>query len=53
MALQKQHTILDSVVDELTPLHQSAVSFLTSEEAASDKGAVGDSFAGKIQVLPL
>lgn len=50
VALQKQHTILDSAVDELTPLHQSAVSFLMSEEAASDKGAVGESFADKIQV---
>ena len=47
-ALQKQHTILDSVVAELTALSSSAVEFLKEgREAASD---VTDSFAEKIQV---
>ena len=50
-SLQKQHTILDSVIEELVPLPSSEVSFL--EEGSEDVGGVvaePDSFADKIQV---
>ena len=52
-ALQRQHSLLESMVGELTPLPPSAVSFLRSEETASDSGAEADSFASKIQVCAL
>ena len=48
--LQRQHTILDSVVAELAPLPLSAVSFLKCEGASQ---TLEDSFADKIQVSVL
>ena len=51
VALQKQHAILDSVVEELSPLPLSAVSFLKDgEEDAGGTAMEADSFSDKIQV---
>ena len=50
VVLQRQHTILDSVVAELAPLPLSAVSFLKSEGASQ---TLEDSFSDKIQVSVL
>ena len=51
-ALQKQHTILDTVATELTPLPAAAVLFLEVDEKTSGDGVVmSDSFADKIQVV--
>ena len=51
-ALQRQHTILDAVVEDLAPLPSAAVSFLEKEEGDVVGGRVTepDSFADKIQV---
>ena len=53
-ALQRQHTILDSAVEDLAPLPTSAISFLEEEEGeggvAGGKMTDPDSFADKIQV---
>ena len=51
VSLQRQHTILDSVVAELTPLPQSSVTFLSDKDTTGDSEV--ESFAGKIQVLNL
>jgi U11/U12 small nuclear ribonucleoprotein SNRNP48 len=52
-ALQRQHTILDSVVEDLAPLPSTAVSFLEEEEGDIVGGRVTepDSFADKIQAI--
>ena len=50
-SLQKQFTILDSVVQELTSLPHSEVSFLTKGQGiVGDETTEVDSFADKIQV---
>ena len=53
VALQRQHTILDSVVGELSPLPQAAITFLNSRDGASERVAEVESLAGKIKVLTL
>lgn len=52
VAIQKQHTILDSVIEDLAPLPSSVVSFLTesSEVVADERVSVPDTLADKIQV---